>query len=65
MIKPITADRALRIEDGLIAGEETLDTKTFRGKEELETENASLRERLNRLSNILGNAARELKQNSN
>jgi putative ABC transport system ATP-binding protein len=58
------ADRALRIEDGLIAGEETLDTTTFIGKEELETENASLKERLNRLSNILTNATKELETNT-
>ncbi len=54
------ADRALRIEDGLIVGEERLDALAYRGREELEMENARLRERLESLSRILGKAAEEL-----
>jgi putative ABC transport system ATP-binding protein len=54
------ADRALRIDDGLIVGEEQLDVRAFRGKEELEGENASLRERLQRLTGMLGKVTEEL-----
>ena len=54
------ADRALRIEDGLIAGEEKIDYQAFRGKEELEAENASLKERLTRLSRMVTEVADEL-----
>ncbi len=54
------ADRALRIEDGLIAGEEKLDAMMYRGKEELEMENSRLRERLEALARILGKATEEL-----
>lgn len=56
------ADRALRIEDGLIVGEEKLDVLAYRGREELEMENARLRERFESLSRILGRAAEELKK---
>jgi len=56
------ADRALRIEDGLIVGEEKLDMLAYRGREELEMENARLRERFESLSRILGRATEELKK---
>jgi putative ABC transport system ATP-binding protein len=54
------ANRALRIEDGLIAGEEQLDIVSFRGREDLEDENTRLKERLDRLNRILGQASQEL-----
>lgn len=54
------ADRALRIEDGIITGEERLDIQAFRGREDLEVENASLKERLDRLSSMLGKVSEEL-----
>jgi putative ABC transport system ATP-binding protein len=56
------ADRALRIEDGLIVGEEKIDYQAFRGKEELESENASLKERLARLSRMVTDVADELSE---
>ena len=51
------ADRVLRIQDGLIVGEEELDTEAHRKMEEVVSENASLRERLNKLTRILREAS--------
>jgi putative ABC transport system ATP-binding protein len=51
------ADRVLRIQDGLIVGEEKLDTEAHRKMEEIISENASLRERLNKLTRILREAS--------
>lgn len=54
------ADRVLRIEDGVIVGEERVEIQAFRGMEQLEAENVALRERLEKVSRVLHQVAKEL-----
>ena len=54
------AERILRIQDGFIVGEEKLDIVTYREKEEVESENRLLRERLDRLTILLKGVAEQL-----
>ena len=54
------ADRCLRIEDGKIVGEETLDKYAYREKEKIEAENRELRQRLQRLTELVGQMSEEL-----
>jgi len=54
------ADRVLRIEDGVIAGEERVEIQTFRGMEQLEAENLALRERLEKVSRVLHQVTKDL-----
>ncbi len=55
------ADRVLVIRDGSIVGEEEVDIPTYRAKEQLETENAALKEQLQKLTAILSGFEKELK----
>jgi len=56
------ADRCLRIEDGKIVREETLDIYAFREKEKFEAQDRKLPQRLQRLTELVGQMSEELQR---